>query len=618
MLANSKDAIKSRMIRNASGIWGYQDTQDINSFDPIVGMIIGALAEEIYNVSEEIKKTDARIIEKLFDLLINQDLFTQFPAHAMAKAKTTQPQVNISELYQFSFIKKVSNTVNEETVYTNKTICFTPTIEMRLFSGEAKYFAAGNQIFEVSDLTKETLANVERGTAFDFSKLFIGLKLDNLIDKIDGLSLMFSIKNKQNEERFYSAISNASWKINNKDVGFRQGFELTQHSQEKSLDEILRKETDTSYKTCRYVNEFYRSKFMTIENQGYFLKDLSKSDPLPEELKRKFPANILKSVPRDIFWIEIQLPQPVSGEIINDLTVSMNCFPVVNREMNEFSQLLTRGINIIPLTTEDLFFDINAISDTRGTIYKPFHSFSSEPANEEGYMTRHGGVARFDSRDAKETINHLIDLLRDERASFALLGTDLISSELKQLDQIISRLKQRLETINVGDDSNSYLILNCNSNFERANIQFWTTSGELANSIRSNSKLTVQNGSDLDTNSVIMITNSFGARQKLSKEDKLNSLRRMLLSKGRIVTKEDIRALCFEHFGAELSDVEIKKGVYLDPSPGKGLVRSLDIFLTMSKENKLADIEVEQKIDELKIILKQESINLLPFRFFIR
>ena len=619
MLANSKDAIKSRMIRNASGIWGYQDTQDINSFDPIVGMIIGALAEEIYNVSEEIKKTDARIVEKLFDLLINQDVFTNFPAHALVRAKTTQPQVNISESYQFNFIKKVPKTVNEETVYTNKTICFTPTSELRLFKGEVKYFAAGNQIFEISDQLKESMANVEKGTVFDFSKLYIGLKLDNLIDKIDGLSFMFSIKNKQNEERFYSCISNATWKINSKDVDFTQGFELPQHAQDKSLDEIFRKETDVSYKTCRYVNEFYRAKFMTIENHNYLLKSFVKSDALPEELKRKFPGNILKPIPRDIFWIEIQLSQPVSSEIINDLTVLLNCFPVVNREINEFSQLLTQGINIIPLTTEDLFFDIKTISDTRGTFYKPFHSFGSETANEEGYMIRHGGVARFDSRDAKETINHLIDLIRDERASFALLGTDLISSELKQLDQIISRLKQRLEAIDVvSDDSNSYLILNCNSNFERANVQFWTTSGELANSIRSNSKLTIQNGSDLDTNSVIMITNSFGARQKLSKEDKLNRLRRMLLSKGRIVTKEDIKALCFEHFGTELSEVEIKKGVYLDPTPAKGLVRSLDIFLTLDKQNKISDIQLEQKTDELKVRLKQESINLLPFRVFVR
>ena len=339
---------------------------------------------------------------------------------------------------------------------------------------------------------------------------------------------------------------------------------------------------------------------------------------MPEELRKKFPANVLKSVPKDIYWVEVQLSQPVAPEIISDLTILINCFPVINREMNEFSQLLTSGINIIPLATEDLFFDVKMITDTRGTQYKPLNSFSNENPDEDVYMIRQGGIARFDTRDAKETINHLIDLIRDERASFALLGTDLISSELKQLDQIISRLKQRLEASNVSDDSNSYLLLNCNSNFERADIQFWTTCGEVANNIRSNSKLTIHHGSDLDANSVIMITNSFGGRQKLSKEDKLNKLRRMLLSKGRIVTKEDIKALCFEHFGTELLNVEIKKGVHLDPSPEKGLIRSLDIYLTLNKQNRLPDNELEPKTEELKIRLKQESINLLPFRIFIR
>jgi hypothetical protein len=256
------------------------------------------------------------------------------------------------------------------------------------------------------------------------------------------------------------------------------------------------------------------------------------------------------------------------------------------------------------------------ITDTNGIQYKPLNSFSNENPDEEGYIIRQGGLARFDSRDAKETINHLIDLIRDERAGFASLGTDLISSELKQLDQIISRLEQRLEASNVSDDSNSYLLLNCNSDLERAIVQFWTTSGELANNIRPNSKLTIYRGSDLDANSVTMITNSFGGRQKMSKEDKLNKLRRLLLSKGRIVTMEDIKAVCFEHFGNELLDVEIKKGVHLDPSPEKGFIRSLDIFLTISKQNKLAENELEQKAEELKIRLKQESINLLPFRIF--
>ncbi|MBN2667469.1 MAG: hypothetical protein JXR67_13235, partial [Bacteroidales bacterium] len=58
--------------------------------------------------------------------------------------------------------------------------------------------------------------------------------------------------------------------------------------------------------------------------------------------------------------------------------------------------------------------------------------------------------------------------------------------------------------------------------------------------------------------------------------------------------------------------------VYLDPSVGKGAVRSLDIFLTFNRQNKLTDIELEQRSEELKTRLKQESLNLLPYRTFIQ
>lgn len=618
MLTDSKDSIKSRMIRNASVLWGFQDTQDINSFDPIVGMILGALAEEIYNVSEEIKKTDSRIIEKLLELLTSQSVFASFPAYALARAKPTQSRVNISELYQFSYEKKISVTQNEETVFNSKTIFFTPTSEIRLFKGEIKYLAGGNTLFEISDQVKEPLTVFDRGTMPDYSKIFIGLRMDTLIDSIDGLSLLFSIKNKQTEERFYNLISNSAFKLNNKVLELYQGFGKYKSDKTYGLNDIIRKENDISDNACRYVNEFYKNKFMTVEDHGYVLRDFYSKESMPDELKSRIPSNILKTIQPDVFWIEIQLSQLLEPEIINDLTVMMNCFPVVNRQINEVSQLVTKGTNVIPMASDDLYFDIKSVLDTRGTNYNSVNSFSAENADEDIYMVRQGGVARFDSRDAKETINHLIDLIRDERASFALLGTELISSELKQLDQIITRLKQRLDSSNISDSSNAYVLVNCGSKYERATVQYWTTSGEMANNIRPNSRLLVHQGPDIDYNSVILVTGTSGGRQKLSKEDKLNRLRRMLLSKGRVVTKEDIKALCFEHFGVLLENVEIKRGAHLDPSQGKGPVRSLDIYLIMSRQNKLTENEVGQKIDELKIRLSMESLNLLPFRIFIK
>ena len=70
------------MIKNASRIWGYPDVQDINSFDPVLGLIIGAIAEELHAISDEIRNADNRVIEKLLDVLFNRNMFLLSPAHA--------------------------------------------------------------------------------------------------------------------------------------------------------------------------------------------------------------------------------------------------------------------------------------------------------------------------------------------------------------------------------------------------------------------------------------------------------------------------------------------------------------------------------------------------------
>jgi hypothetical protein len=614
---SSRDVIKGRMMRNASVAWDYGEPQDPNSFDPVVGMLIGALAEELYILSGEIKKTDARIIEKMLDLIMSPEVFSNLPAHAIASAKATQPRVSISETYQFSSVSKIPEKINEETVYSNRTVYFTPTSEFKLFRGEIMCLGSGNLFFWFAGQDNTTfIPSLSIREEPDFSTLYIGLKLDPNIVKLDGLSLMFSCKNKQKEELFCNLICNSRWRINNHQVEFRQG--VIQGKKGSNLEEIFRKSNDISYRECNFINALYGKRFMMLEEHEYHLRDFITQDNFPAGLKNVIHPNALKKIPGDLFWIEAQLPQAVTPEIINELSVKMNCFPVINRQMNELSQLLTQGINVIPLKTDDQFFDVWTVTDTKGTVFRPVDSFRNGNTDDDIYLLRQGGIARFDSRDAKETLNHLIDLIRDERAGFTLLGADLVSSELKQLDQIISRLKQRLDSNNISNESGTYLMLKCNTSFERATVRYWSVCGEIANNIRPGTKLTLQQGNDVDPNSIILLTGSFGGRQRLSAEEKINKLRRVLLSKGRIVTIEDIKALCFDHFGAELEDVVIKKGVHLDPLPDKGFVRSIDIHLKLCSQSKLTGAILDQKTGELKEKLMQESINLLPFRIFVK
>lgn len=620
MAMESTESIKRRMIQNASRAWGYPDSQDINSFDPVVGMILGALADELNKISGEIQQTDSRIIQKLLDLLFNQSHLTHFPAYGIVQATPTQPSVTISDDHQFTYRKRIENAQNRRGKPEERNIHFTPSGSFRLTKGQVKLFACGDQIYQVSDQSKEPVVVEHQSSIPDFGSLFIGLELDRNIEDLDGMILNFSLKNLPNEERFFRSIQGGSWFFNDQDIKFSQGLARALKQGVNSLEELFLQENDISYRACKFVNDLYSKQFIVLgDGKKMSMDKYNSTRAIPSQLLDNFDeAQLGKVVQDDLHWIKIVLAQPISTDTLTELLPSLNCFPVINRGRNEFTQSLRQGNNIIPLESEDNYYDIKQISDSRGKIYNPANSIGSGKSQKRSYILRQGGMARFDSRDALETIDHLTDLVRNEGAAFSILGTDMISAELKELDQIISRLKHRLETSsgNQGGTS-SYILLNTDSGYERVHVEFWSTSGELANNIRAGSKLNVYRGRDINTNSVFMLNSTRGGKHSLSEEDKLNKLRRALLSKGRIVTREDIKALCFEHFGKDLSKVEIHNGVEAQTDPKKGLVQTLDIKLTLRKQHKLTEEDLIQKEAELKVLLRQGSINMVEYRIFI-
>jgi hypothetical protein len=618
MRVDTIDSIKRRMIRNASKIWGYPDVQDINSFDPVLGLIIGALAEEMHAVSQEINQADARVIGKLLDLLFNQNVFTHFPAHAVACAKPMQPRVSVNDFYQFYYTKNIHRTETGEDKTEKKNIYFSPSTNCTLLDGEIKYLFAGKYLYEIDGGLKEIIAETPKASGGNM-KLLLGIQLDPLIEFLDGLSLFFLFKNIQTDDRFYHTLHTAKWKINGKEVIFHSGMETGSANSENSLTSMMKMDSDISYRTSSFINEFYNKKFMTLDNGSYRQKDfLQDNDNKPQILQDYFQNQKLTVFGKDIFWVEIDLSQPLSFEEINDLLVSMNSFPVVNKELNEYTHSIVKGTNVIPLLTDDLFFDIRRVTNSADEVYIPLSSHVNGAREKNTYHIRQGGIARFDSRSAKETIKHLIDLVRDEAAAFSIKGTDLISYELKQLDQILTRLEQRIGQAGIADDLNSYLLLNAETDYDKIHVQFWSISGEIANNIRPGSKLSVYSGTDIDDKKVSLLTQSVGGRQKLSKEDKLNTFRRLLLSKGRIVTKEDMKALCIDLFGDNLKNVEVKKGVNIERLPGKGMGRTLDIFLYLNENNELTPEEVWYKTESLKVRLHKDSVNLMPYRVFVK
>lgn len=604
------------MIKNASRLWGFHDTEAESSFDPLVGMLMGTLAFELEKISGEIHNSESRVVEKLVNLLTPEPIVGEVPSHGILRAQSHQPSFTIHPSFQFYMSRKVKS-LADPSRSEEQHLFYTPAGNYKLFNGQVKYIATGRTIFEVDkEGYKEAIAENRLSSVHEHNCIWIGIEFSNMPESFDGLTLFFDLRSEMHEESFYQFLIRANWFINDIPVQFIKGYGQEEDFTRKDID-TLDLELNTSAKVCKHVNRFYRHKFMTLSGDHMASKFLIQGK-YPSSLRAAFDDDSLKSIP-GYFWIKLEFQQPLPEELIENIFCSLNCFPVINRKLNEFTYSARELISIIPLPGENAFFDMESVSNSKGVKYT-MKSFSRVREIEKGaYILRQGGVGRFDSRDAVEILNYLIELLRDENAAFTVLGTDMISSNIREMNQIIARLDQKLKDTSVQKENTNYLMLRALPNDETVFVKFWSTNGLKSNNIKPGTPLNIYSGSDIRQETVRFLTQTAGGRDRLDNEDRLSAYRVALLSKDRVVTAEDIKALCYSHFGTIVEKVEVKKGITMGATTDGGFMRTIDIDLWISrKRNQISDEELKFLKEDLKVKLEEKSMNILPFRIFFK
>src|SRR5690242_18212811 len=107
---NSKEVIKNRMLKYALNFWSIKNTEDL---DPAIKLIMEALSSELYNLGNEIKDTQARILEKIAHLLTPDFLTSPNPAHAIVCASPVEATEVLSGTTSFYAQRKISSKQNE-------------------------------------------------------------------------------------------------------------------------------------------------------------------------------------------------------------------------------------------------------------------------------------------------------------------------------------------------------------------------------------------------------------------------------------------------------------------------------------------------------------------------
>lgn len=587
-------------------MWGYPETEPETSFDPLVGMLLSACASELEGLSHEIGESQLRVTDRLIQFLSPDTLTGVIPAHSVAYAESVEPVCILQPEHQFYVTKKTKS--DQDPANTVKSdFFFSAAGKYKLVNGRVAYMGFSDKLYTITDnRRKELVANGTR--RLNASSLWLGLTLDPDVTSLDKLSFCFTFLDSSRVKLFLHNLKKTKWFINGEPISTCSGL-MEEFTKKADAEAVLKSRSNISQKINRHVNNYYKDQFVTIDAEVSLTTTAKDSRDIIDAFgKIKDHSNA------KIQWIEVRFPEAISASILAEVFCTINAFPVVNKRLHHRSFRLKEYLNIVPLETSDAFLDIKNIEGLDGWQYG-IESLKTMAELEPGsLLVRSEGVGRFDNRSAGEFTNHLLELLKDESAAFSSMGRDMLSNDVKKLNQIIFRLEQKLDSVASIKESTTYLMLKARHVNDNVFLEYWSTKGKMANNLRSGSRLNNYKGVDIKEDSAMLLRTSSGGRDRLDMEGRLNAYRKALLSRQRIVTSEDVKALCYSRFEGQMEKVEIQKSFSSALSSKEGLQRTLDVLITPAKDTKLKASDWDYLCEDLLVTLKERSSNILPYR----
>lgn len=620
-MPESREQIKTRMLKSAARAWNLPDAEAESNFDPLVSMLLTACSVELEKISGEIESSRARVLEKMVQLL-SPDAFTgALPAHAVATATPVEKRSEIAENQQLYLTKKIqAASENDDT--ERKDLFFTPSASFTLSRATVRFMAVGDELYRMTNgIIKEKIGQAEQGKELPACSLWLGIDEPGIT--LDNCSFYFDLRNEANKKLFYHQLPKADWYWDDRPIPHEYGYGSRMISGEQlDFKNILERDDDTSGKIKSRVNAFYKPFFITLNDKEQ-ISTSEGNEILGNMIAETFAgrsAQLLK--PSNLRWICIDFPQTISSAILKDVVCIMNSFPVFNRRAHDFTYRMQDIVNVIPLQTDDLFLDMEEVVNDEGKVLN-MRTFQKKDNESVSILLRSGGgVGRFDERDAVTVVNSLIQLLRDESAAFSAIGNKFISNEMKQLQQIINRLEQGTFSSQSRREQTPYLVIRNNPKnpWQNVFIRYWSTAGLDANQVTAGSNLLEYKGSILENGRAILVNTTMGGHNKLGAADSVRAFKSALLSRDRLITQEDIKAFCHYQLGEKVTRIDIEKGVDISPDGKKGFVKTIDIQIEIRKKDyeKMSENgEIAFWTEKLKLLLEEKSVALFPYRIFI-
>ena len=574
--------IKERLLDRALDLWGIEDERQL---DPVVDLLLEAVAFESFQLEETLARADAALLGRLSRLLIPQKWMLPRPAHGLLSVhpKSGEHLMDLSPHDHFS-VNRVVQGVKSPPLF------FTPLYATQLLDAQIRYRLWGTQLEELGRrrcYTEQAFAEEDR---LGDHTLYLGIQIaeENLVHT-DRLRLAI-LPERGELLPFLSEI---------------QAFDAYEHPLVIQAQNIPEASYEGHY--VQDLKEHYCHYLYEIELQESKAScSLTSLFPkLKEELQE------LHDVASQLYWIRLEFPAVFTLDDMASMGVHLNTVPVINRRLIRKLHSLEREGRILSLSTSDQghFLSIESLEDNLGKVYIP-RERSYEAGALGVYSLYFGDLERFDASDAQRQLRRVLQLVREEGNAFSAVDNSSFASVLKELQDRLTTLEKTVGKMqSESGPSKAFLMTMPEAEAEHLALSYWESTGGLANGLSPQDIIQSLEPDKFDSASIRLRTKTKGGRAAETEDMLIAHLRYGLLSKERIVTKEDVKSYLKHRLGITLKQVDLRDGVTISQEPNKGLVRCTDVFLELVKQGtELNEEEQAHLSSRLETELKERSV----------
>jgi hypothetical protein len=596
------ESIRARMLSRVATLW---DIRSIDLIDPAAKMLVEALASEIFMLSGEMEDSQDRIVEKLAGAFTPPWMTAASPAHAVIHARSVEPSVEIDA--DTEFLYKDPHFLRKHNL---QKLAFTPIGRAPLVNGDVACMISGGKIYNMSCRQgKEHVINsIGRSVAFNHGA-WIGLDIADSPEPLKNIAFYFTFPLMDSCEEYLKLLRYGKWFLDGQSLRTAPGLKAACLQEGAVFEEF-----DLQRHLYGEIISKYNAHFITLDDD-ISVKQL-KRETVPSELAGEFDEASLKGLRDDLVWIKIVFPPSFDENALEYLHVHINCFPAANMYRHQATSAVTKISSILPIEKGDdeYFLFMDSVTDTMNREYRQVLTHDDDtPAGT--YMIRRGGSERFNAQNAKDFLERLLELLREQSVAFSAIDRE-IAGTIHNFTADLLEFEQLLNAYGNDTEQMSYLILDTDIKTHTGiTMRYFLTNGVKGNHIRALETLETSKASDISTQSVMLMTSPRGGVKSPSEASRRDIFRYLLITRDRIHTGEDIKLFCRSFYGDAFNEVRVESGYEVSNIPKQGIIRVTKVILDGVRKNPGMETELLRR--DVLVGLERRSPEERTYRIII-